>query len=82
MLEQADRRKGGMMTVSRDDQPDAQPAEDARAGRIDLHNPSINTELAQAGLCAHVHLPTGRTCVLPLHHDEPCDFVPADELPS
>ena len=30
--------------------------------RLDEHNVSVDTELARAGACAQMHLPTGRIC--------------------
>jgi hypothetical protein len=32
-----------------------------------------------AGRCANVHLPTGRTCTLPVRHPGACDFVRPEE---
>ncbi|NUP59918.1 MAG: hypothetical protein HOQ04_01650 [Pseudarthrobacter sp.] len=49
---------------------DAPPAED----RPDLSNTNVREDLAMAGRCALVHLPTGRTCLLPLRHHGPCEF--------
>ena len=50
---------------------DAPPAPE---GRPDLSNTNVREDLALAGRCALVHLPTGRTCLLPLRHHGPCDF--------
>jgi hypothetical protein len=33
--------------------------------RLDAHNVSVDTSLAQAGACARIHLPSGRICALP-----------------
>ena len=46
-------------------------AGDARA---DLSNAAVREDLARAGRCALVHLPTGRICLLPLRHHGPCEF--------
>jgi hypothetical protein len=42
--------------------------------RPDLSNANVREDLALAGRCALVHLPTGRTCLLPLRHQGPCEF--------
>lgn len=55
-------------------------AEPSSADRIETHNASVDEELASAGACAHVHLPTGQACVLPHHHRGSCQFVRPDEL--
>jgi hypothetical protein len=44
--------------------------------RFDLHNASVDEHVAQAGLCGFMHLPTGRTCVLPARHPGSCAFEP------
>jgi hypothetical protein len=49
-------------------------------GRQDLHNVCVDEKAAGTGACAQVHLPTGRTCTLELHHEGSCDFVPRDQL--
>lgn len=43
-------------------------------GRPDLSNANVREDVALAGRCALVHLPSGRTCLLPLRHQGPCDF--------
>lgn len=48
--------------------------------RPELHNPSIDEEVAKIGACAQVHLPTGRTCTLEHGHHGSCDFVPRAEV--
>ncbi|HKU02333.1 MAG TPA: hypothetical protein VJQ80_05935 [Arthrobacter sp.] len=48
--------------------------ETAEDGRPDLSNSNVREDLAMAGRCALVHLPTGRTCLLPLRHQGPCEF--------
>lgn len=50
--------------------------------RPDVSNPNIREDVAQAGRCALVHLPTGRTCLLPLRHQGPCDFHGPQEAES
>ena len=42
--------------------------------RRDLSNSNVREDLARAGRCALVHLPTGRICLLPLRHHGPCEF--------
>jgi hypothetical protein len=57
-------------------EPSATGAEtDAAApdGRPDLSNTNVR-DLAMACRCALVHLPTGRTCLLPLRHQGACEF--------
>lgn len=48
--------------------------------RQDLHNPSVDEDLARSGACAEVHLQTGRTCTLQYGHAASCDFVGRDEV--
>ena len=43
--------------------------------RPDLSSPHIREDVAMAGRCANVHLPTGRTCTLPERHAGSCEFV-------
>ena len=52
----------------------AGPTENADDGRPDLNNSNVREDLAMTGRCAMVHLPTGRTCLLPLRHRGPCEF--------
>lgn len=42
--------------------------------RPDLSNANVREDLAGRGRCGLVHLPTGRTCLLPLRHQGPCEF--------
>jgi hypothetical protein len=44
--------------------------------RQELHNASVDEQVARAGGCAQVHLATGRTCTLKQGHEGSCDFVP------
>ena len=48
--------------------------------RRDVHNASVNEQLARDGGCALVHLATGRTCRLEHGHSGSCQFVPQDQL--
>lgn len=43
--------------------------------RQELHNTSVDEEVAEMGACAQVHLPTGRTCTLEHGHRGSCRFV-------
>jgi hypothetical protein len=49
--------------------------------RLDAHNVSVDTSLAPAGACAHVHLPSGWICALPHHHGGSCQFLPLHTSP-
>jgi hypothetical protein len=44
--------------------------------RSDSHNASVDQAVAAAGLCGFMHLPSGRTCVLPARHPGSCSFQP------
>jgi hypothetical protein len=48
--------------------------------RPDLHNSSISEDAAAAARCGEVHLPTGRTCILPHRHAGGCKFVSPEEV--
>ena len=48
--------------------------------RLDLHNTSVDEDVARKGACAEVHLPTGRTCTLGHQHDGSCEFVPREHV--
>ena len=50
--------------------------------RPELHNPSIDEDVALQGACGLVHLPTGNTCTLTHHHPGSCDFVARDDVPQ
>ena len=43
--------------------------------RPDLANPHVREDVGRAGRCANLHLPTGRTCLLPERHPGACDFT-------
>jgi hypothetical protein len=49
---------------------------------LERSNTSVDEQLADAGVCGQVHLPTGRTCVEPARHAGGCDFVVRDEVPK
>jgi hypothetical protein len=46
--------------------------------RSDLHNASVDEQVAMSGGCGQVHLASGRTCTLDQDHTGSCDFVPHD----
>jgi hypothetical protein len=46
------------------------------APRLERHNVSVDENLADQGVCAQVHLPTGRICLLPHRHRGSCHFEP------
>lgn len=67
------------------ERPAANTGETALHGggaRPDVSNPNVREDVAEAGRCALVHLPTGRTCLLPLRHQGPCDFHGPQEAES
>ncbi|MGO4119672.1 hypothetical protein [Arthrobacter sp. YAF16] len=43
------------------------------------HVTHVREDVAMAGRCANVHLPTGRTCTLPVRHPGACSFVGPEE---
>ncbi len=47
--------------------------------RLDVHNAAVDMEIAAAHLCGTTDLRTGRTCVEPVHHRDPCHLVPKDD---
>ena len=49
--------------------------------RRDLHNTSINFDLAVAGRCGFTHIPSGRVCQLPYRHPGPCKLRYLAPLP-
>ena len=64
------------------DELSALPQHGAAEGtRADVHNPSVDVHVAEAGMCGNVHLPSARICVLSSRHSGPCRFVPRS-LPS
>jgi hypothetical protein len=42
--------------------------------RRDLHNASINFDVAVGGRCGFTHVASGRVCRLPHRHPGPCDL--------
>jgi len=47
--------------------------------RHDVHNASVDAVVAQAGLCAFMHLSSGKTCILRERHVGPCHFISGSE---
>jgi hypothetical protein len=47
--------------------------------RLEIHNTSVDEQVARAHLCGHVHLPTGGTCILPYAHAGSCQFMTPDD---
>ena len=45
----------------------------------EVHNTSIDEQVAAAELCGMTHLPSGRTCTRPASHTGGCSFEPIDE---
>ncbi len=50
--------------------------------RPEIHNPSIDEDVASHGACAMVHLPTGDTCTLAHNHPGSCRFTRRDDVPA
>ncbi len=48
--------------------------------RPDLSSLHVREDVAMAGRCANVHLPTGRTCTLPARHPGSCQFVEPEDV--
>jgi hypothetical protein len=48
---------------------------DHPSDRLELHNASVDEDLAQVGACGQIHLPTGLTCTQPHHHRGSCVFA-------
>jgi hypothetical protein len=53
--------------------------DNAAGERLEIHNTSVDEQVARARLCGHVNLPTGGTCILPHAHTGSCRFAPPDE---
>lgn len=49
--------------------------EQAAQEQRSTHVTHVREDVAMAGRCANVHLPTGRTCTLPVRHPGSCNFV-------
>ena len=47
-----------------------------------VHVTHVREDVAVTGRCANVHLPTGRTCTLPVRHPGACSFVGPEEAES
>lgn len=45
-----------------------------------VHNASVDEDKRHEGVCAHMHLQTGRMCTLPNGHPGSCDFVAPDQV--
>ncbi|MDQ0819637.1 hypothetical protein QFZ79_001928 [Arthrobacter sp. V4I6] len=58
-----------------DDLADIPPTTEHGEVRPDLSSPHVREDVAMAGRCANVHLPTGRTCTRPARHGGSCAFV-------
>ena len=48
--------------------------------RQELHNASVDEEVAKRGGCGQVQLATGRTCTLAQGHGGSCHFVSPDQV--
>jgi hypothetical protein len=49
--------------------------EEALQDLSSTHVTHVREDVAMAGRCANVHLPTGRTCTLSVRHPGACHFV-------
>lgn len=59
------------------------PDDGARSADLSsTHVTHVREDLAMAGRCANVHLPTGRTCTMPERHPGACSFVGPEEAES
>ena len=52
----------------------SQRSDGCRGRYPELHNTIVDQNAARVGLCAQVHVPTGRICLLPYQHQGSCDF--------
>lgn len=48
---------------------------DYSADRPDISSLHVREDVARAGHCGNVHLPTGRICAQPERHAGSCEFV-------
>ena len=55
--------------------PQHSSREQAAQEQSSTHVTHVREDVAMAGRCANVHLPTGRTCTLPVRHAGSCNFV-------
>lgn len=51
-------------------------------GRPDLSSLHVREDVAMAGRCGNVHLPTGRICTGPERHPGSCEFVRPEDAGS
>jgi hypothetical protein len=71
---------GWRQRVPADDIWDASMREtsSSTAERREVHNVSVDELVARAHMCGQMHLPSGRTCVLPFGHIGSCGFEDPD----
>ena len=62
--------------------PRYKPAARKRRGPEQHAVTHVREDVAKAGRCANVHLPTGRTCTLPKRHPGSCNFVGPEDAES
>ena len=55
--------------------PQQTSSQQAAQEQSSTHVTHVREDVAMAGRCANVHLPTGRTCTLPVRHPGSCNFV-------
>lgn len=55
--------------------PQQTSSEQSAQEQSSTHVTHVREDVAMAGRCANVHLPTGRTCTLPVRHPGSCNFV-------
>lgn len=55
--------------------PQPTSREEAPQDQGSTHVTHVREDVAMAGWCGNVHLPTGRTCTLPVRHPGSCNFV-------
>lgn len=53
----------------------AEPVSPGSLSPTETHNASVDQDAAGEGLCAQVHLPSGRLCTLPHGHVSSCEFL-------
>ena len=56
------------------------PAAMSPDDRLEIHNTSVDDQLAGTGACSQVHLQTGRTCTRQHRHHGSCDFVARQDV--
>lgn len=59
--------------------PQQTGSEEATLNLSSTHVTHVREDVAVAGACGNVHLPTGRTCTLPVRHPGSCDFVAPED---